>query len=381
MSTLIVEATRIKEIKKHPNADKLELAVIKGWQIVVAKGSLKAGDSVVFVPPNSMIPQDLAEKLGVWKYLSVKKDATVGRVRAAKLRQETSFGFVFANTENLPEGKDLKEHFGITKYEPPPENKDGEAERDCPLFHKYTDIENIRNFPDIFQEGEEVIVTEKIHGKNTRLAYILADEGSPWQIVRWLHKAKDAVAAFFGRPNPHRTEQGLWTYMIGSHEIRRRLGKGSVFELPLTDGMKVFLRHLTRRPDLAGFDEKVFSVVLFGETFGYGVQDLQYGLKKIHFRIFDIAINGKYVDADKLDELAKMSGSETVPVLYRGPYSYNKMKELANGTTTLMESDAHMREGIVIKPAKERRHGDIGRVVLKFISDEYELRDGGTEHH
>ena len=39
-------------------------------------------------------------------------------------------------------------------------------------FHGYTEIENIRNFPDVLQPGEEVVITEKLHGKNCRLGLI-----------------------------------------------------------------------------------------------------------------------------------------------------------------------------------------------------------------
>ena len=37
MSSLIVEVSTIDAIQKHPNADALDLAVIKGWQCVTAK--------------------------------------------------------------------------------------------------------------------------------------------------------------------------------------------------------------------------------------------------------------------------------------------------------------------------------------------------------
>ena len=38
-------------------------------------------------------------------------------------------------------------------------------------------------------------------------------------------------------------------------------------------------------------------------------------------------------------------------------------------------------EGIVVQPVKETTHPEIGRVVLKLISDRYLLRSGGTELH
>lgn len=46
MSSLIVEVSRIEQIAPHPNADKLELAQIKGWQCVVPRAKYRAGDLV-----------------------------------------------------------------------------------------------------------------------------------------------------------------------------------------------------------------------------------------------------------------------------------------------------------------------------------------------
>jgi len=53
------------------------------------------------------------------------------------------------------------------------------------------------------------------------------------------------------------------------------------------------------------------------------------------------------------------------------------MDELKEGRTTF--GDAHLREGIVIRPAEERRDPEIGRVILKHVGDGYLLRSGGTE--
>jgi hypothetical protein len=38
-------------------------------------------------------------------------------------------------------------------------------------------------------------------------------------------------------------------------------------------------------------------------------------------------------------------------------------------------------EGVVVQPLVERAHPEIGRVVLKLISDRYLIRKDGTELH
>ena len=70
-------------------------------------------------------------------------------------------------------GDDVADILGITKYEPPipsyqrVQRKKG-SWRNHPMFSKYTDVENFKYYPDLFDEDEEISITEKIHGTSTR---------------------------------------------------------------------------------------------------------------------------------------------------------------------------------------------------------------------
>lgn len=44
-------------VTPHPNADKLELTQVGGYQMVVGKGQFKEGDLAVFVQPDCVVPQ------------------------------------------------------------------------------------------------------------------------------------------------------------------------------------------------------------------------------------------------------------------------------------------------------------------------------------
>ena len=44
MSDLLVNVVRIDAIEPHPNADKLEIVKLGGWQIVSGKGNYIVGD-------------------------------------------------------------------------------------------------------------------------------------------------------------------------------------------------------------------------------------------------------------------------------------------------------------------------------------------------
>src|SRR6266568_628668 len=114
MSALTVQVASIEQIAPHPNADRLELARILGWQVVVAKDRYRAGDKVAYFPPDTVIPDEWVTRFDVSGY--VQK----GRIRCAKLRGEPSFGLaVPADDPAWPVGLDVAEHYGATKHNPP----------------------------------------------------------------------------------------------------------------------------------------------------------------------------------------------------------------------------------------------------------------------
>jgi len=372
MSALIVEVCEVLAVEKHPNADRLAIATVKGWKTCIqydpetGEAQFKPGDKCIYFPPDSVMPVELSDRLGITKYLAPLPKGLDGkrpprnRVRAARLRGVASFGVIMAVTDNpnWQVGDDVSEFYGITKWEPPEPSIDGDSERPHPRFHTYTEIENWRNFPNIFQEGEEVIITEKVHGKNCRNGYIGTTD-------------KDGVT--------------VWEFMSGSHGIRRKEidahGRKSDFWKVLTDELKALLKSVSQ-------DEK--NVVAFGEVYGSGVQDMTYGLEHGHhsYRLFDIAVDGKYMDYDDKVALCQRFGIEMVPILYRGPYSPQIVEELTDGPTTVCDPDKagpfKGREGVVIAPIVERFSADIGgegRVILKSISVDYLARKGGTDGH
>jgi RNA ligase (TIGR02306 family) len=176
MSTkIIVEVCRVEAIGKHANADKLDIAQIKGWQVIVPKDSLVVDTKVIYFPPDSLLPQEWTDKFGVTKYCNIKPDGV--RVRSAKLRNEYSHGFAVDATQ-VPEinswevGVDVADIFGARKYEPPIKVTSGDMMVQNPLLVKFTDIENWRNFPDVIQDGEMVVISEKVHGANDRTGVI-----------------------------------------------------------------------------------------------------------------------------------------------------------------------------------------------------------------
>ena len=79
--------TVIDEIKPIPNADKIELARVGGWQVVVSKAdNYKVGDKVIYIEIDSRVPSDKE----CFAFLKDRKY----KVKSIKLRGQVSQGLI-----------------------------------------------------------------------------------------------------------------------------------------------------------------------------------------------------------------------------------------------------------------------------------------------
>jgi RNA ligase (TIGR02306 family) len=361
MSELLVQVVKIESIKPHPNADRLEISRAGGWDIVTGKDNYKVGDLVVHVPPDAMLSRPLAEKWGVDPYLVWKKNSALGRVKAACLRGVTSYGFLAPNDTNSEVGIDLREHYEIEKYEPPPPPigmQAGQMAREHPLFHRYTDIQNLRNFPDKLNYGEPLVVTEKLHGTQSRVGWVQEPESERFECV------------------------------VGTHRTQRKLDDCGIYGLPFERYQDALLKLFDWAFQATGQEPLgLQSLIVYGEIFGCGVQDLHYGAKtEKDYRVFDIAINGEYMPWAAMKYVCDEAGLPTVPVLTAGILDLEELCTLAEGNTTL--NDTHIREGIVVRPMCQELTWSKGiedpnpkRMIFKVISGSYLTRKNGTEYH
>jgi len=94
MAELKVQVCEISAIKDHPNADRLELAYIggkSGWQSCVGLGEFKAGDKVIYIPVDSLLPTDVEKILfGEDSKITLKRS----RVRSIRIRGAISQGII-----------------------------------------------------------------------------------------------------------------------------------------------------------------------------------------------------------------------------------------------------------------------------------------------
>lgn len=346
MSTFKCEVLRVS-VEKHPDPEvnAIELARVGDYRSITRIGQFKDGDLAAYIPEGSIVPQDLLAEMGLEGKLA---GAEKNRVKAIKLRGALSQGLVIPAREGWQEGQDVAEELGITKWEPPiPTHLAGEVQSGDVKFH--FDVENFKRYPSVLQEGEEVVITEKIHGTCTIVGLLPKWQRHPDMLQggRVFVSSKGLAGKGHFMKDNERNRDNLYVRMAKT----------------FTDKLVSFFGDEIQEP-----------VWVVGETFGKGVQDLQYGQSEHTFRCFGVRIGDKWLHQDSLAATAMMLGVELVPVLYRGPFSKAVLEEHTNGKSTF--TDKHIREGVVVTANPFRTDPELGRVILKSVSEAYLLRKG-----
>jgi hypothetical protein len=107
------------------------------------------------------------------------------------------------------------------------------------------------------------------------------------------------------------------------------------------------------------------SVVLFGEGFGPGIQKAgqAYGGSK-RFALFDVVVDGHWLDWAGVEDVAAKLGIPTVPVLARG-VSLEVAKEYVRSSQLQEQGSEHI-EGIVARTDPYLFDGRGNRVMFKY---------------
>jgi RNA ligase (TIGR02306 family) len=236
-------------------------------------------------------------------------------------------------------GLDVSAYFGARRYVVPPNFSVGQGRQtnEHPSLHRYTDIDRYEKMSHVFQAGEQVYVTEKIHGANSRVAMI---DGELMVGSRKTQRnAPDYTEAFEGNPY-----------------------KDNMYWFPLSiPGTRILLEDLGK---------SYKQVILFGEIYGQGIQgSFNYGRKGLAYAAFDLMLNGEYVSPAALSALLKQYDIPGAPVNYIGEFVPELIQYHVDAPSSL--TTTHIREGVVIRPLNERRDARHGRVVAKWLNPAY----------
>lgn len=363
MERKLASIRRISDIQPIEGADMIELAIVDGWKVVVAKNvGHKVGDMVVYCEIDSFLP--IKEEFEFLRKSSFKKmgDQEGFRLKTIKLRGQVSQGLIlplsvfegygYRVSENLLNenptlepnrsvispsdmielvvGNDVTEVLGIVKYEPPiPAELAGKVKGLFPSFIRKTDEERIQNLTSEYekwrlQSQHQFYVTEKLDGSSATFYY------------------KDGV---FG---------------VCSRNLELLETEGNTFwkvarELDLENKLKDY----------------GVNISVQGELIGEGIQGNPYKIKGQtvrFFNLFDIDLQ-EYHSLPTFQKTMNELGLETIPILdvrFTLPESIDELLKYADSKSVLNPN--FDREGVVIRSLDRT-------ISFKVISNKFLLNE------
>ena len=332
---------RISDIQPIEGADMIELAIVDGWKVVVAKEvGHRINDMVIYCEIDSFLP--IREEFEFLRKSSFKKmgDQEGFRLRTVKLRGQVSQGLILPMSvlynnrdlsafDELTVGDDVTSILEIVKYEPPiPAELAGKVKGLFPSFIRKTDEERIQNLASEYEEMRKhtYYVTEKLDGSSATFYYNNGEFG------------------------------------VCSRNLELLETEGNTFwkvarELDLENKMREYGVNV--------------NISVQGELIGEGIQGNPYKIKGQTVRFFNLF----HIDLQEYDSLSIFQslmsdlGLETVPVLnthFHLPDTIDELLLMADGKSELNPN--FDREGIVIRSLDRK-------ISFKVISNKFLLNE------
>ncbi len=372
--------------RPHPNADKLSIVPVDGYTVCIRTEDWVGITKGVFIPPDSIVK--ISHPSFAFLAGEAKGDGTV-RIRVKKLRGIVSYGLLIPVpapsvigfevkvgdplcSREIKVGDDLAKELEVEHYDAEASIAGaktnspffGDNEGGLPFIGKY-DIDAFQAFAHkVFIEGEPLVITEKVHGCNSRYVFT---NGRMWCGSRSSWKKEFATPNY----NIEAITQRMLEAGRAQHEVDETVAKLQAKKnAPQTRNL--WWQALENTPEIKTFCEAHPGFTVYGEVYGQVQKGYAYGLKPGVSKVivFDIQDEtGRWLNPL---EARKVGVSlPWVPIISAAePYNFNNLLAMAEGPS-LMLGATNIKEGIVMEPLTVRYHDRLGRVKLKIVSAEF----------
>ena len=218
--------TKLENVRKHPNADRLVLADVLGATVIV-NNDAKEGDIVAYFPSDGQLSEEFCAEHDLVRRKDKEGNQCGGfldpqkrNVRILKLRGVASDGlcmpiasleYTGVDISSLSIGDTITTVSGheicrkyISPLKPskpqPPSGKLGRARREAkettPYFVEHLDTPQLRFVMNRFKAGDVISLTEKVHGTSSRNANSLVVSHKQTFFDRILHKKGREVCEY-----------------------------------------------------------------------------------------------------------------------------------------------------------------------------------------
>lgn len=339
---------KVVEITPIPAADKIELAKVLGWQVIVKKGEFQAGDLAIYFSIGSMLsPDDIN-----FAFLQGKP------IKTRKIFGTLSQGLLFPLLISYGYGiKDLKENDDLTRVL---NVRKWVSREEIALYSNNSISEFKTSFPYCIPKTNE----ERVQNISKKLVEL---QNKPIVITQ----------KYDGTSSTYMLMNGKFVICGRNHLLLKENSESHhYFEIAKRYNMEEKMIKMFKDSSFQGR-----NIAIQGEIIGqrqdgkYKINSNRHKLLNFEFYVFNIFDIDKryYMSWNELLEITKYLCLKTVPLIYSG-----LMKEKWLDVDSLLDLAAeqryeggHICEGIVVK--SDEGFG-FPRTSFKVISNEYLLK-------
>lgn len=334
----------IKRIGKiHPidGKDRIVLAEVDGWTVIVQKADFAEGDLCVYVEIDSVLPERPE-----FEFLRSKDF----RIRTMKMAGCISQGICFPLSilpgEQYEEGQDVTEVIGVKKWERKDATDAVEAEVKATkmkypkwlmrwkwfrqIVYKLGDHRQGKAFPDFISKTDETRIQN---------APFYLDSDEPWVVTEKV----DGQSGTFALVRRKRLFKDKYEYIVCSRNLRL-FKKDSSSYWTVSDKYEIE-KHL--REYLDAHKDREW-VAIQGECISPKVQGNKYNVIEPDLFVFNFVLPKGRIGSNEAEKIVQSMGMKFVPIIGTMclPKTVPEMLDLAHGNSCLGNT---IREGVVCR--------------------------------
>lgn len=351
---------RIEWLRPIEGRDRIELAGVLGWQVIVKNGEFHIGELCIYVEIDSILPEKPE-----FEFLRSKNF----RIKTMKMAGVLSQGIVFPLDilppdviEKAAVGDDVTNILGITKWEPYAESAPEPKKKRSkwimlmyripflrPLARKLTSDRSKRNkWPDFIVKTDETRVQN--------MPWVFDDRSIEYQVTE---KVDGQSGTFF----VEKRLPGVYDFGVCSRNFRlAKPDSSSYWYVAKKYNMKQTLLNMMKQK----FPNAKW-IAIQGECVGPGIQGNKYKFKDRDLYCFNLIVDGTKLDNIKGREIAKEYGLQWVPTVddyFRLPETLDDLLAFATSDSVFGNT---LREGIVLRNYSRN-------ISFKAVSNEFLMK-------
>lgn len=372
----------IDQLLPIEGADRIELALVGGWQVVVQKGLYEAAlTKAVYFEVDSLLDTErpyFADAAN-WssKLLHNVDGRTHARVKTMKLRKQLSQGYLIPLSETGigygQVGDDLTKALGVIKYEKAEESnmnntggsngvRSGTSALGFPKFIPKTDQTRVQNITNLYlkavADGEEFEESFKLDGSS--LTAFVKDGVSGVASRNVGFRMEDEKRSFLSTLS--RWFDQYWNRGMAVHRCK--------WERVIKKDDNAFTQMATEAGLIEAIRRDGRNLAIQGEMCGPSIQKNFEGLDKNTFFCYDVFLidEQRYMLPAERIKFCTDQGVNHVPVNYTGPLKSLTVAEVLSRADGPSGLNGKFREGFVYKSTKRD-------FSFKVISNKYLLKE------